>query len=161
MAATTQDQQAGGSSEGGTGRSPGAVSRWMQHTMNARTNRRIRRGRGRSMGMDLLILHTVGRRSGQPRQTPMAWFADGEGAWDVVGSGGGERHPDWYLNLVAHPDRATIELPGGDTVPVTPTTLDGAERERAWERIAAEMPRIAKYQAKSDRQYPVVRLTRR
>ena len=156
----TQNQQAG--SRGGRRRgSPGAMSRWVQHRMNARMNRKVRRGRGKFMGMDVLILHTVGHRSGEVRETPVAWFADGEDAWLIVASGGGSRHPDWYVNLMAHPDRASIELPGGDTVPVTPHRLDGADREQAWQRIAAAQPRIAKYQSKSDREYPVVRLTRR
>jgi deazaflavin-dependent oxidoreductase (nitroreductase family) len=65
--------------------------------MNARTNRKIRRGRGKFMGMDVLIVHTVGRRSGQPRETPVAWFANGEDARPIVASGGGSQHPDWYL----------------------------------------------------------------
>ena len=129
--------------------------------MNARMNRKVRRGRGKFMGMDVLILHTVGHRSGEVRETPVAWFADGEDAWLIVASGGGSQHPDWYVNLMAHADRASIELPGGDTVPVTPHRLDGADREQAWQRIAAAQPRIAKYQSKSDREYPVVRLTRR
>jgi deazaflavin-dependent oxidoreductase (nitroreductase family) len=133
----------------------------MQRTMNARMNRKVRRGQGGFMGMDVLVLHTVGSRSGQPRETPVAWFADGADSWLVVASGGGSRHPDWHVNLVAHPDRASIELPGRDTVPVTPRVLDGAERAQAWQRIAAAQPRIAKYQSKSDREYPVVRLTKR
>jgi deazaflavin-dependent oxidoreductase (nitroreductase family) len=154
-----QNQQAG--SRGGRRRgSPGAVSRWVQHRMNARMNRKIRRGRGRFLGMDVLILHTVGRRSGQPPQSPVAWFADGHDAWLIVASGGHE-HPDWYLNLVAHPERASIELPGGDTVPATPHRLDGADRAQAWQRITAAQPRYAKYQRKTDREYPVVRLTLR
>jgi deazaflavin-dependent oxidoreductase (nitroreductase family) len=140
---------------------PGAFSRWMQHRMNARMNRKIRRGRGKFMGMDVLILHTVGRRSGQSRETPVAWFADDEDARLVVASGGGSQHPDWYANLTSHADQASIELPGGDTVPVRPHRLDGADREQAWQRIAAAQPRIAKYQSKSDREYPVVRLTPR
>jgi deazaflavin-dependent oxidoreductase (nitroreductase family) len=129
--------------------------------MNARMSRKIRRGRGRFMGMDVLILNTVGRRSGQPRETPVAWFADGADARLVVASGGGSQHPDWHVNLMAHPDRASIELPGRDATPVTPHQLDGADREQAWQRIAAAQPRIAKYQSKSDREYPVVRLTPR
>ncbi|MFI6600533.1 nitroreductase family deazaflavin-dependent oxidoreductase [Nonomuraea sp. NPDC050536] len=156
----TQKQQAG-SGAGRKSGSPGAVSRWVQRKMNARMNRKVRRGRGTFMGMDVLILNTVGRRSGQPRQTPVAWFPDGEDAWLVVASGGGGRHPDWHVNLMAHPDRASIELPGRDTVPVTPYRLGGADRERAWQRIAAAQPRIAKYQSKSDREYPVIRLAPR
>ncbi|PZG21692.1 nitroreductase family deazaflavin-dependent oxidoreductase [Spongiactinospora gelatinilytica] len=141
---------------------PGAFSRWMQRTMNARMNRKVRRGRGHMMGMDVLILNTVGRRSGQPRETPVAWFADdADGGRLIVASGGGSQHPDWYVNLMAHPDRATIELPGEPPLPVTPHRLDGADRERAWQRIAAAQPRIAKYQSKSDRRYPVIRLTPR
>ncbi|HEX6470630.1 MAG TPA: nitroreductase family deazaflavin-dependent oxidoreductase [Streptosporangiaceae bacterium] len=129
--------------------------------MNARMNRKVRRGRGRFMGMDVLVLHTVGSRSGQPRETPVAWFADGADARLIVASGGGSRHPDWYVNLMAHPDRASIELPGHAPVPVTPHRLDGADRDQAWQRITAAQPRYAKYQAKSDREYPVVRLSPR
>jgi deazaflavin-dependent oxidoreductase (nitroreductase family) len=128
--------------------------------MNARMNRNVRRGRGRFLGMDVLILHTVGRRSAQPRQSPVAWFADGADAWLVVASGG-HQHPDWYRNLVAHPERASIELPGRDPVAVTPQRLEGADRARAWQRITAAQPRYAKYQRKTDREYPVVRLSRR
>ena len=113
------------------------------------------------MGMDVLILHTLGRRSGQPRETPVAWFPDGEDDRLIVASGGGSHDPDWYVNLTAHAERASIELPGRDAVPVTPQRLDGTDRERAWQRIAAAQPRIAKYQTRSDRQYPVVRLTLR
>ena len=151
----TQNQQAG--SRGG----PGPVSRWVQRVMNSRMNSRVRRNRGTFMGMDVLILHTVGRQSGQPRESPVAWFADGEDARLIVASGGGHRQPDWYLNLMAHPDRASIELPGHDAVPVTPHLLDGADREQAWQRITAAQPRYAKYQRKTDREFPVIRLTLR
>jgi deazaflavin-dependent oxidoreductase (nitroreductase family) len=91
----------------------------------------------------------------------VAWFADGEDAWLIVASGGGRRYPDWHLNLMAHPDRASIGLPGRDTVPVTPHRLDGADGEQAWQRITAAQPRYAKYQRKTDREYPVIRLTPR
>ncbi|TDD71285.1 nitroreductase family deazaflavin-dependent oxidoreductase [Jiangella aurantiaca] len=141
---------------------PGRLSLWFQRRMNTRTVDKIRRkGHGRMMGMDVLILHTDGRRSGQPYQTPIAWYADGEGARLVVASGGGSADPNWYLNLTAHPDRAAVELPGEQPRPVTPHTLDGADRDEAWQRIVAANPRFAKYQAKSERQYPVVRLTER
>jgi deazaflavin-dependent oxidoreductase (nitroreductase family) len=154
----TQNEQASKRKPG----TPGTFSRWMQRKMNARMNRKVRGGRGSFMGMDVLILNTVGRRSGQPRETPVAWFADdGADARLIVASGGGSRDPDWYVNLMAHPDRASIELPGSDTVPVTPHRLDGADREQAWQRITAAQPRYAKYQSKSDREYPVVRLTPR
>jgi deazaflavin-dependent oxidoreductase (nitroreductase family) len=113
------------------------------------------------MGMDVLILHTAGRRSGLPRETPVACFADGEDAWLVVASGGKTRHPDWHLNLIGRPDRASIELAGRDAFAVTPHVLDGTEREQAWMRITAAQPRYATYQRRTDREYPVVRLTPR
>ncbi len=157
---STRNEKAG-SGAGRKGGSPGALSRWVQRKMNARMNAKIRRGRGTFMGMDVLILTTVGRRSGQPRETPVSWFADGEDAWLVVASGGGKRHPDWQVNLMAHPDRASIELPGRGRVPVDPHRLDGADRALAWTRITAAQPRYAKYQNKTEQEYPVIRLTPR
>ncbi|MFI6484022.1 nitroreductase family deazaflavin-dependent oxidoreductase [Nonomuraea sp. NPDC050663] len=136
-------------------------SRWMQHQANARLNRKIRAGKGKFAGMDVLILNTVGRRSGRPRETPVAWFPAGPDAWLVVASGGGSRHPDWHANLMAHPERATVELPGRGPMPVSPRELSGDEREQAWKVISEAQPRIAKYQRKSARIYPVVRLTPR
>ncbi|ADB32254.1 hypothetical protein Kfla_3191 [Kribbella flavida DSM 17836] len=153
----TQNEQMSGRRPRKPG-TPGAFSRWMQRTTNARMNRKIRNGKGQFMGMDVLILNTVGRRSGQPRETPLAWFPEGENGWLVVASGGGSQHPDWHANLTAHPDRVTVELPGQAAVPVTPQQLEGDERDQAWQRIAAAQPRIAKYQSKSERQYPVIRL---
>ena len=133
-------------------------SRWMQLKANARTMTRIRRGRGTSMGMNLLILHTVGRRSGQPRQSPLAWFPDGESSWLVIASGGGDHNPAWFANMMANPDAVSVELPGKDAVAVTVQRLDGADRAPAWQRILAAQPRFEKYQRKSVREYPVVRL---
>jgi len=77
------------------------------------------------------------------------------------GRGGKTRDPDWHLNLMGHPDRALIELPGRDAVPVTPLVLAGADRAPAWQRITAAQPRLAKYRSKTDREYPVIRLTPR
>lgn len=157
----TQNQQAATRSGRKSG-TPGPFSRWMQQKMNARANTKMRRkGTGQFMGMELLILHTVGRRSGQLRESPVAWFADGQDSWLIVASGGGSQHPDWYVNLMTHPDQASVEFPGRDAQPVTPTRLSGADREPVWQHITTAQPRLAKYQSKSDREYPVVRLTPR
>jgi len=140
---------------------PGALSRWFQRTMNGRAVRKIRRGHATMMGMDLLILTTVGRRTGLTRETPVAWFADGPDAWLLVASGGGSQHPGWFANLLANPTAATIELPGRGVVPVTPERLTGPAYDAAWASVVAAQPRFAKYQAKSARKYPVVRLVPR
>src|SRR5260370_27554146 len=66
--------------------------------------------RGRGFRSRMLLLTTVGARSGQERTVPLAYFPDGDGAWLVIASAGGDqRHPAWYRNLAAHPDRAWIE----------------------------------------------------
>ncbi|MGW7439685.1 nitroreductase/quinone reductase family protein [Streptomyces sp. NPDC054849] len=138
---------------------PGAFSRWMQKKMNDRMIRKVRKGKAQFMGMEVLLLNTVGSRSGQPRVTPVAWFGDGSDAWLSIASGGGTQHPDWYTNLMANPERATVELPGRGAVKITPHRLEGAEREEAWKLISSAQPRIAKYQSKSEREYPIVKLT--
>jgi deazaflavin-dependent oxidoreductase (nitroreductase family) len=153
-----------GRTTNGAGRAPGTpgrFSRWMQRRSNERLVRKVRGGKATFMGMDVLVLHTVGRRSGAHRETPLMWLPDEGGAVLVVASGGGSRNPDWHANLVAHPDDVAIELPGRAPVPAAPHELDGAERERAWQRVAGEQPRIARYQSKAERQYPLVRLTPR
>lgn len=142
--------------------SPGRLSLWFQRRMNTRTVAKIRRkGTTRMMGMDMLILHTAGRRTGRPYLTPIAWYADDQGGRLVIASGGGSDHPNWYLNLTARPGSAAVELPGERPRPVTPHLLDGADRDEAWQRVVAANPRFAKYQKKSERQYPVVRLSER
>jgi deazaflavin-dependent oxidoreductase (nitroreductase family) len=113
--------------------------------------------------MDVLVLGTAGRRSGERRETPVAWFPDPDGTDSgtkvIVASGGDTQHPDWFLNLMAHSDEASMELPGGPVQAVKPERLEGAERDEAWAEIAEAAPRIAKYQSKSERVYPLVRLT--
>lgn len=118
-----------------------------------------RRKHYRFMGMDVLILTTTGSKSGMARETPVAWFPDGGDAWLIVASAAGSaQHPAWYHNLAAHPDRVRIEL-ADRKLDVAATELHGRERDEAWQRIITSQPRYQKYQAKTDRQLPVIRLT--
>jgi deazaflavin-dependent oxidoreductase (nitroreductase family) len=111
------------------------------------------------MGMDLLYVTTVGAKSGQERVSPVARFADGDGAWLVVASNGGaDRHPNWYHNLRAHPDQVWFEV-GGARVHAQVEQLDGERRRAALERIVAQQPRFAGYQQKTSRMLPVIRLS--
>jgi deazaflavin-dependent oxidoreductase (nitroreductase family) len=137
---------------------PGAMTR----RVNKFAMRRIvRRGGGRMMGMEALVLTTVGRRSGQPRKTPVARFAEKGGTFLIVASANGAaRNPDWYYNLAAHPDRVTVTM-DGRTVEVTAEQLRGEEREEVWRVITATQPRFAGYAEKTDRELPVIRLTPR
>lgn len=138
-------------------RQPGRLFRWMNRLLMGRARRTDRR----TMGMNLLVLTTVGRRSGQPRSTPLAWFPGPDGSWLVVASAGGApANPAWYLNLAAHPDRVTVEQ-AGRAVAVTAEELHGTERERAWQRITAEAANFRRYEETTDRELPVIRLTPR
>ena len=124
--------------------------------------RRIaRKGKMTGARFDALVLVTVGRRSGEERKSPVGWFPGKDDSWVIVAAAaGGPRNPAWYYNLAANPDQVRIEIPGR-TVPVTPEQLHGAEREEAWQRITTAAPRFAQYQVKTDRELPVIRLTRR
>ena len=119
-----------------------------------------RRSGDKFQGMDLLYLTTVGAKSGQQRQSTVSRFPDGADSWLIVASAGGSaQHPAWYHNIAAHPDQVWAEF-GGQRFRVTPVQLAGEERERAWQRITAAQPRYAGYVGKTDREIPVIRLTR-
>ena len=108
----------------------------------------------------MVVLTTLGSRSGLERSSTVASFPEGDGTWLVVASMGGEaRHPSWYVNLAKNPDRVFLQV-GGKRFRVRPMSLDGAERATAWKRITTEGPHFAEYQTKTDREIPVVRLTR-
>jgi deazaflavin-dependent oxidoreductase (nitroreductase family) len=110
-------------------------------------------------GTTILLLTTRGRSSGEARTTPLIHRADGE-RWIVVASkGGAPEHPGWYQNLLADPE-ATIEVLG-ETVAVLASTAESEERARLWSLMAEVWPAYDDYQAKTDREIPVVVLTRR
>ncbi len=133
----------------------GPVAKWIGNQMVRRARRKQD---GEFMGMSVLVLTTVGARTGQRRETLLGSFPDGDGAWLIVASfGGSAKNPAWYHNLAAHPDQAEIEV-GGRKLKVTATQLTGAEREAAWQRITTAQPRYAGYATKTDRQIPVIRL---
>src|SRR5258708_1996401 len=102
--------------------------------------------RGGGMGSRMLLLTTVGARSGVERTVPLAYFPDGADAWLIIASAGGDaRHPAWYRNLAANPERAWIEV-GGRKVAVRGESLRGAAREERWSRVTAKASNFAGYQ---------------
>jgi deazaflavin-dependent oxidoreductase (nitroreductase family) len=115
--------------------------------------------RRRFMGNKLLLLNTVGAKTGKTRLATLGRFPEGDNAWLIVGSASGDaRHPAWYLNLAKNPDKVSIEFEGR-TVRVRPESLKGAEREAAWQRVVSEAPMYNRYLEKTDREIPIVRLT--
>jgi deazaflavin-dependent oxidoreductase (nitroreductase family) len=107
-------------------------------------------------GARFLILHTVGRRSGQERVTPLSFTKDADSYVLIASNGGAPRHPDWYLNLDANP-AAEIEV-RGRRKPVRAETVTGPERERLWKAAVASYAGYAAYQRRAEREIPVVRL---
>jgi deazaflavin-dependent oxidoreductase (nitroreductase family) len=120
-----------------------------------------RRG-GKPMGLTLVVLTTIGAKSGQRRQTVLGALPDGEDgerAWLIVASAAGSAtNPAWYHNLAAHPDQAELEV-GKQKYTVHASQLSGAEREAAWQKVTAAGPGYAGYATKTDRLIPIIRLT--
>jgi deazaflavin-dependent oxidoreductase (nitroreductase family) len=113
------------------------------------------RGRlfGRWFGLAILVLETVGRRSGKPRRVPVAYLPDGENLVVVPANGGAHRAPAWWLNLLAAGDGVAVL--GRDRRRIRPYEASGAERERLWRRFAAASP-VDRYQRRTSRRIPVV-----
>jgi deazaflavin-dependent oxidoreductase (nitroreductase family) len=136
----------------------GFAARWMNKVM---ANRLRRKGGGKFMGMNALVLTTNGRKSGLERSNPVAWFPGLDGSWLIVASAGGSAgNPAWYYNIAAHPDQVQIDVEGRK-VAVTAEQLHGAERAEAWQQITTAAPRFNGYQQKTDRELPVIRLVPR
>lgn len=114
---------------------------------------------GNFAGAPLLLLHTVGARSGKPRINPMMYLADGDDYLVFASKAGADTNPDWYFNLRADAD-VSIEV-GDQTVPVKAIELTGSERDEKYAIQAERYPGFAGYQEKTSRIIPVVRLTRR
>jgi deazaflavin-dependent oxidoreductase (nitroreductase family) len=112
---------------------------------------------GRWFGLAILVLETVGRRSGVPRRVPVAYLPDGENLVVVPANGGAHRPPAWWLNLLAAGE-ATAVL-GRERLRVRAYEATGAERERLWQRFAFASP-VNRYQRRTSRRIPVVVLTR-
>jgi len=113
-------------------------------------------------GPKLVVLHTIGAKSGEERLSPVVGF-ERDGGWQVVASkGGAPENPAWYYNLIAHPSFDIEALVDGDvvTVPVTATEIPADEWKSAYDAIAAEEPQFGEYLTKTDRQIPVFQLTR-
>ncbi len=110
-------------------------------------------------GAPMVLLTTTGAKSGKARTNPLVYLADGDRFVIIASKGGAPTHPDWYHNLLAHPE-VSVEI-GTERFDVTAMVLTGDERDRAWAAMVAERPGFADYQAKTDRQLPVVALVRK
>ena len=109
-------------------------------------------------GSTTLLLTTTGRKSGKPRTTPLIYARDGDDYVIVASNGGDPEHPGWYENLAKDPN---VELQVLDEVfSARARTAEGDERDRLWRKANEVWPHYAEYQEKTDREIPVVVLTR-
>ncbi|MBV9582640.1 MAG: nitroreductase family deazaflavin-dependent oxidoreductase [Chloroflexi bacterium] len=113
---------------------------------------------GMFKGARLLLLTTTGAKSGQTRVNPLAFTRDGDNYVVIASKGGAPAHPDWYRNLVAHPD-VTVEVSmadGSKRFEARARVTEGDERQRLFDAQAKIMPGFAEYQRNTARQIPVV-----
>lgn len=106
---------------------------------------KLTKGRVVALGLiPSMLLTTTGRKSGQPRVSPLSFARDGD-AYVVIGSNFGQlHHPAWSANLLAHPE-ATITVKG-ERFPVRATLVDGAERDRLRALLLGVWPAYATYE---------------
>lgn len=110
------------------------------------------------MGSPVIVLETIGRRSGELRRTPVLGLRAGDDFIVLAANAGADRTPAWFLNLSAAGRAAVVA--DGARIPVVPRPLRGAERDRQWTRFVAMHPATEHYRAFTDRELPLVALER-
>ncbi len=112
------------------------------------------RGVDRALGCEIVLLETVGRKTGQSHIVPLFGFRDGPRLVVIASRGGSAHHPAWYLNLRAHP-LATVRT-GAVAHEVRARDASGLERERLWSIAARAYPGYETYRERTHRTIPVV-----
>jgi deazaflavin-dependent oxidoreductase (nitroreductase family) len=127
------------------------------HTLVYRaTDGRIGR---RLVDNDMLLLTTVGRNTGTEHTVPLLYLREGSRLIVIASYGGRPEHPEWYRNLVAHPQASVQVLE--DHIEVETTTMTDAEQSEWWPRIVDAYGDYAVYQSRTDRRIPAVWLDRK
>ena len=106
----------------------------------------------------LILLTTKGAKTGQTRIIPLMHVPYGNKVVAIASKGGSVKHPDWYNNVLAHPD-VTVEV-GNEKFETTARILTGAERVKAFEKAVEVFPPYGQYQQKTSREIPVIALER-
>ena len=110
-------------------------------------------------GANMLLLHTTGAKSGQPRTNPLVYTTDGDNFVIIASKGGDDSNPDWYYNLLAHPT-VTVEL-GDEKFEARATAVtQEPERSRLYAKMVEHRSGFADYEQKTSRKIPAVVLER-
>jgi deazaflavin-dependent oxidoreductase (nitroreductase family) len=138
-------------------RSPGEIA-WDQGIVADFHEHAGRITRGRLAGANILLMTSIGAKSGEPRISPLGYTRDGD-RYVVVGSNSGLPHqPAWLANIRANPV-VSVEV-GVETFTARATITVGAERERLWAAHVAQLPHFASYEGMTERELQVVTLER-
>jgi deazaflavin-dependent oxidoreductase (nitroreductase family) len=113
---------------------------------------------GNFAGATMILIHSIGARTGAERVSPLVYFADGDRMIIVASKGGAPENPAWYHNLKANP-KIDVEV-GAETFAVDAAELTGDERDAVWATVTAKMPGFAEYQKNTERTIPLFALTR-
>jgi deazaflavin-dependent oxidoreductase (nitroreductase family) len=124
------------------------------HKFAYRTTRGLIGHRVPGVGAPTLLLDHVGAKSARRRTTPLIYIPDGERLAIIASKGGHPRHPAWFHNLRANPS-TTVQI-GSKRRAVMARVANGEERERLWRRAVELWPLYADYQARTNREIPVV-----
>lgn len=116
----------------------------------------FRANAGKVEGWDssLLLLTTIGAKSGNPHTTPLIHSVDGDRMIIVASARGAPKHPAWFHNLVAHPD-VTVEQ-NGESRRMRAIVAEGEEYERLFKQHTSKFPNVLEHQEKTTRQIPIV-----
>jgi deazaflavin-dependent oxidoreductase (nitroreductase family) len=110
-------------------------------------------------GRQVLVLTTTGAKTGEMRESPLAYSREGDDIVIVASKGGAPSHPAWYHNIVANP-RVTIEVDGRKLEADARVVTDSEERRRLYDQHAELHQSFTEYEAKTSRVIPVIRLKR-
>lgn len=110
-------------------------------------------------GAPMILVHSIGAKSGAERVNPLVYFPQPDETMVIVASAAGApSNPDWFYNLRAQPD-VEVEV-GTQTFPVQATEITGADRDALWAEVKTANPGFAEYEQKTTRVIPLVRLTK-
>ncbi|MGI0085174.1 MAG: nitroreductase family deazaflavin-dependent oxidoreductase, partial [Nitrososphaerales archaeon] len=128
---------------------------------NAQTIAEFRKNHGKVgaqfEGAPLLLIHHTGARTGKIRVNPVMYLKDGDRYGVFASKGGGLTNPDWFHNLMPHPDDVQIEV-GDDAIDVRAREIKGPERDRIFTRQSSLSPQFGNYEKRTKRIIPVIEL---
>ena len=123
------------------------ATQWVYHVTDGRLG-------GQQWKYSMLLLHTIGRKSGQTRTHTLLYVRDDENMVVCASNNGLDRHPDWYLNLKANP-RAQVQA-RRQRYEVIAEEVTGEEYKRLWQKFLAVRPQYAEYHTRTTREFPII-----